>query len=101
MLKSNRPRGSVPGLVTGIVMLLFVNQASAYIGPGLGLGAISVALGILGSIVLAIFGLFWYPIKRILNKRKAGQQDQAPKAGQTSANDPDSTPADNDSRPIA
>ncbi len=42
----------------------------AYIGPGLGAGALAMILGILGSIVLALFAIFWYPFKRILKRRK-------------------------------
>ena len=43
----------------------------AYIGPGLGAGTIGVILGVLGSIVLALFAIFWYPIKRMLRKNKS------------------------------
>ena len=42
----------------------------AYIGPGLGAGTIGVILGVLGSIVLALFAIFWYPIKRLMRKNK-------------------------------
>lgn len=41
----------------------------AYVGPGLGLGAIGVVLGLLLSVILAVLALFWYPIKRLLTKR--------------------------------
>ena len=44
--------------------------AHAYVGPGLGLGAVAVILGLIGSVFLAIFALLWYPIKRMLRKRK-------------------------------
>lgn len=37
----------------------------AYIGPGATGGAIAVVLGVIGSIILAIFSLLWYPFKRI------------------------------------
>jgi hypothetical protein len=49
--------------------------AHAYVGPGLGLGALGVILGIISSILLAIVGIFWYPIKRFIRKlRKAKEQ---------------------------
>jgi len=54
----------------------------AYIGPGLGAGTIGVILGVLGSIVLALFAIFWYPIKRLLRKNKT---DDEPKAVETEA----------------
>ncbi|MCZ6770959.1 MAG: hypothetical protein O7G83_03090 [Proteobacteria bacterium] len=40
-------------------------QAEAYVGPGLGLGAIGVAAGILLSFVLVLVALVWYPLKRL------------------------------------
>jgi hypothetical protein len=46
------------------------------VGPGLGLGALGVLLGVLLSIFLAILGIFWYPIKRLVAKfRKAPQKN--------------------------
>jgi hypothetical protein len=45
--------------------------AHAYIGPGAGAGAVAVVLGILGSIVLGLIGVVWYPIKRLIKKRKS------------------------------
>ena len=44
--------------------------AHAYIGPGLGAGTIGVILGIIGSVFIALFAIIWYPLKRILKKRK-------------------------------
>ncbi|OSZ68149.1 hypothetical protein CAP40_06010 [Sphingomonas sp. IBVSS2] len=42
--------------------------AQAYTGPGLGLGAIGVAFGLIGSILLAIVSVVWYPIKRLVRR---------------------------------
>jgi hypothetical protein len=54
--------------------------AYAYVGPGLGLGALGVLLGILLSIFLAILGIFWYPIKRLIAKfPKAPQKNNTPR----------------------
>ena len=44
--------------------------ALAYVGPGLGLGALGVILGVIFSIFLAVVGVFWYPIKRLIQKFK-------------------------------
>ena len=57
--------------------MLAVSQpapVSAYVGPGLGLGALGAILGILVSILLAILGIFWYPIKRLMGKLRQGPQ---------------------------
>jgi len=48
--------------------------AQAYLGPGLGMGAISVVFGIIGSIFLAIVGVVWYPFKRLLRKMRRAKQ---------------------------
>ncbi len=48
--------------------------ADAYIGPGVGAGTIAVVLGILASIVMAFFAILWYPVKRLLKKRKVARQ---------------------------
>jgi hypothetical protein len=42
--------------------------AQAYTGPGLGLGAIGVAFGLVGSILLAIVSVVWYPVKRLVRR---------------------------------
>lgn len=60
-------------LATMFVWMPFDN-AHAYVGPGLGVGTIIVILGFLGSLLLAVFGLFWYPVKRLLRKRAAAEQ---------------------------
>ena len=48
--------------------ILLPGSSHAYIGPGLGLGAGGVILGLLLSVVLAIFAIVWYPFKRLVRK---------------------------------
>ncbi|MCF8034917.1 MAG: hypothetical protein K9K66_17030 [Desulfarculaceae bacterium] len=66
-------------LVLAILLLLPVGQAQAYVGPGLGLGALGAIAGVIFSILLAAMAVFWYPIKRMfgLGKKKppAGEDD--------------------------
>jgi hypothetical protein len=52
------------------VLLSSAEPAVAYIGPGVGAGLIATVLGVLTAIVLALFALFWYPIKRMLKPRQ-------------------------------
>jgi len=40
----------------------------AYVGPGLGAGAIGVILGVIAAVSLALFAIIWYPIKRLIKK---------------------------------
>jgi hypothetical protein len=58
------------------------SSAHAYVGPGLGIGTLVVILGVIGSVFLALFGLIWYPIKRMFKKRRRSsesgkQEDQS------------------------
>jgi len=64
------------GLLWGVALLLLAAPAPAfaYVGPGLGAGAIAVTLGVLGSILTAILGVIYYPIKRMIKKLKKGRQ---------------------------
>jgi uncharacterized membrane protein YdjX (TVP38/TMEM64 family) len=50
--------------------------AYAYIGPGLGVGTIVVALGFVGSIFLALFAVLYYPIKKMLKRRGREKKTQ-------------------------
>ncbi|MFT4717382.1 MAG: ABC-type transport system involved in cytochrome bd biosynthesis fused ATPase/permease subunit [Paracoccaceae bacterium] len=62
--------------VSAMLMLITV-PAQAYVGPGLGLGAIGVILGLLLSVVLAFFAFVWMPIKRMFKRKKAHVEDAA------------------------
>ena len=53
----------------------FSSSAFAYIGPGLGAGTVGVILGVIGSIFLALFAIFWYPLKRLFKKLKKPQPE--------------------------
>lgn len=57
------------------VLLFAALPAQAYIGPGLGAGTLGVVLGLLGSILIAIFAFFWYPIKRAFKKWRASADE--------------------------
>ena len=42
----------------------------AYIGPGMGGGFISAIVGFFAAILLGLWGILYYPIKRALKKKK-------------------------------
>lgn len=42
----------------------------AYIGPGMGGGVIAAVIGFFAAILLGLWGILYYPIKRALKKRK-------------------------------
>ena len=65
------------GLYAGLLILLQVTPANAYIGPGAGAGTIAVVLGILASIFLAFVAILWYPLKRLFKRRKGASKKAA------------------------
>jgi|TARA_A100001015_G_scaffold254759_1_gene295799 O-antigen/teichoic acid export membrane protein len=42
----------------------------AYLGPGLGGGAIAAVIGFFAAIFLALWGILYYPIKRAFKNKK-------------------------------
>lgn len=58
------------------IFLLFSQPAQAYIGPGAGLTAIGSFLALILAVVVAIVGFLWYPIKRMLKKRKSNKDSE-------------------------
>jgi len=53
-----------------IAALILAAPAQAYVGPGLGLGALGVVGGLFLSLVMAFFAFVWMPIKRVFTRRK-------------------------------
>jgi hypothetical protein len=64
-------RQLLPIAALAALVLLQPVAAQAYIGPGVGAGAVAAVLGVLGSIFLAIVAVIYYPIKRLMKGRKA------------------------------
>ena len=57
-------------IVLILFFLLLPNFCYAYLGPGMGGGIIAATIGIVVAIFAAIFGVLWFPIKRLINKKK-------------------------------
>lgn len=58
-----------------VAALLFSMPAFAYVGPGAGLSAIGTIIALVAAFLLAIVGFIWYPVKRMLRKRKTQTGD--------------------------
>ena len=54
-----------------VICLLLPASAFAYVGPGAGLTAIGTIVALVAALFLAIVGFIWYPVKRLLRKRKS------------------------------
>ena len=58
------------------VLTLAAGPALAYTGPGLGLGAIGTALGVVLALVLMLVSIVWYPFKRLLRRMRGEKATQ-------------------------
>jgi uncharacterized membrane protein len=56
------------------ILFLFIFSLSlptyAYIGPGMGGGVIAAIIGFFAAIILGLWGILYYPIKRALKNRR-------------------------------
>src|SRR6185503_12140355 len=64
-------------LAVAVCLLSLATSAEAYVGPGMGLGVISAVLGFLTAIVLALAGMVWYPVKRMIRARRRSVEPRA------------------------
>lgn len=83
-------------IVTGIAACLSAAAlAPAYIGPGAGLGAVGSLLALVGAAALMVIGFVWYPVKRLLEKRRGNESERAAADSGTDsgADDPDGSAA--------
>tara|TARA_B100000927_G_C16368389_1_gene430410 strand:- start:427 stop:615 length:189 start_codon:yes stop_codon:yes gene_type:complete len=57
-------------LILFLPLILLPMFTFAYIGPGMSGGVLAAILGFIAAFFLALWGILYYPIKRMLNKRK-------------------------------
>ena len=57
-------------MINIFLSLAFVS-CLAYIGPGLGGGAIAAVFGFIAAFILGLWGILYYPIKRAIKNRKS------------------------------
>ena len=54
------------------------SKSFAYLGPGMGGGIIAATLGVVVAIIVGLFGILWFPIKRLIkNKKKEKEKDKS------------------------
>ena len=58
------------------IFFLSTNYSYSYLGPGIAGGTIVAVVGFIVAIIAAIFGILWFPIKRILKNRKKKTTDE-------------------------
>lgn len=81
---------ALSALALAFAGMMLAAPAEAYVGPSLGLGLVGAVIGVLAAVILTIFGLVWYPVKRMIGKKPAVAGD-APELADTDA---DSTARD-------
>tara|TARA_B110000967_G_C18885867_1_gene563936 strand:- start:1385 stop:1606 length:222 start_codon:yes stop_codon:yes gene_type:complete len=57
-------------LILCLSLFLISMPSYAYLGPGVGGGAIAAVIGFFAAIFLALWGILYYPIKRALKNKK-------------------------------
>ena len=67
---SMRGRLGRPILIAALATIAVPAPALAYIGPGVGLGAVAVAVALVLGLFLLVVGLVWFPLKRLLKRRR-------------------------------
>lgn len=76
-LRMSRPRLTASAAALSALVPL---AAQAYVGPGAGLTAIGTVVALVAAILLAIVGFVWYPMKRLLRKRRSAKSVPVPEA---------------------
>ncbi len=60
------------------LLLVTSGQALAYIGPGAGISVLGSLLGILATFFVAIGAILFWPVRKMLKRRKARRATAAP-----------------------
>lgn len=53
-----------------LIIGIAATGAQAYVGPGAGISAIGSFLALIGAVLLAIIGFVWFPVKRMIKRRR-------------------------------
>ena len=57
-------------ILFSLSLLIITLPVHAYLGPGMGGGALAAIIGFFAAIILGLWGILYYPIKRALKNRK-------------------------------
>lgn len=65
--------------ITALLLLaLIASPAAAYVGPGAGISVLGSLLGILATIFVAIGAILFWPIRKLMKRRKAKKESEVP-----------------------
>jgi uncharacterized membrane protein len=74
----------VSPLIVLAVWIAHAQVTAAYVGPGAGISVIGTAVAFVGSVVFAILGFVWYPIKRLIAMLRSHSESEHNEADQAS-----------------
>ena len=57
-------------LNSALVFFILIEPSFAYIGPGIAAGMLGATAAVVVTILSVIFGLLWFPLKKLLKKKK-------------------------------
>ena len=63
-------------IIVLLLLTLSASPAAAYIGPGAGISVLGSLLGILATIFVAIGVILFWPIKKLMKRRKATKETE-------------------------
>jgi membrane protein implicated in regulation of membrane protease activity len=61
-------------LIALLMLALIAGPAAAYVGPGAGISVLGSLLGILATIFVAIGAILFWPIRKLMKRRKAKKE---------------------------
>lgn len=57
-------------LINLSIFVIVSTPAFAYLGPGMGGGILVATLGVVIALFAAVFGLIWFPLKKLFRKKE-------------------------------
>lgn len=57
-------------VLVNLIFILMTCNSYAYLGPGIGGGIIAATIGLVVAVLIGLIGLIWFPLKKLLKKRK-------------------------------
>ena len=53
-------------VLTTLLLVVTARSAYAYVGPGVAVGVVATVFGVIGGLLMLLFGAIWYPLKKLL-----------------------------------
>jgi membrane protein implicated in regulation of membrane protease activity len=63
-------------IIALLLLALIATPATAYVGPGAGISVLGSLLGILATIFVAIGAILFWPIRKLMRRRKAKKETE-------------------------